>query len=201
MFNITYSKATIRYCEEDPQYANIFSNLAYFISAYNIFMLNTQNSKKIAKALYLVGIGSIALHYLDNQLGQFLDEVYMINLINNIITILSNRNIFSLFYRDLNFIIFMLYNFYRIYSLFLIIFATQIFVSITILFYKSYGNRIVYNDLFKTIFYLIISSCSWYYEQNYCDKNSNIYLLHSFWHITSGISVYYSSKVIKNLNL
>jgi len=198
MFNLKYAKPTISYCEDNPQWTNTLSNLAYFISAWLIYNFKHENSKKIARALFLVFLGSTFLHAADNSLGQFFDEIYMVNLLNVVIKNLTNDYFLKTIYPELNMVLFLAYFYFKIYNIFLIIFTIQVLTSLTLLSYGVYYRPNNLKDFYKVISLLTIGTISWLYEQNYCQKGSPVYLLHSLWHITSAFSVYYASKIIKN---
>ena len=188
--------SSVRFCEANPQWANIFSNLFFFISAYCIKNINCKGLREIYQGLILVGIGSIALHFLDDRFGQLLDELYMVLLMDTIISKLTINVLFNKLYSSFNYAFFFLYVHYKMYNIFLTIFTIQVAIVFFLLTKKTYRKFWLLDEYLKIVFLMLIGIASWIIEQNYCLLHPKIYLLHSLWHFTSAFSVYYLSRFI-----
>ena len=195
MFDYYHEKPTIKYCEANPQIFNIITNIFYILSAYYCYFLENHKINIIANCLICVGIGSFSLHYNDSIWGQFSDEIAMINLLNTIILKIKDNQI-TRSYGSLNYFLFFSYFFLRIYNLFLILFITQIIITISLLFsiYLKYPKA--YKDLLLTITNISLGGFCWLIEQKCCYIIPYVYLLHGLWHMFSAISVYYACKII-----
>ena len=188
-------EATVKYCEPSPQIFNIFSNVFYIIASMDIYRLGYK-VHDISRVIKLVGFGSFCLHYYENLIGQFLDEIWMIVLLNTMIKKCNSNRFLNDYYTEINYILFTVYFSHGVYELFLIIFSLQCTVLTFLLMQISIKYPYTKGVFNKAILSIVIGSAAWIIEQKYCEYNDYIYLLHTLWHFMSALSVLYVSKMI-----
>lgn len=195
MFSL-YEDPTVKYCEPNPQYFNIFSNVFYMITAYFIYKFDNRHTDKIAINLFLVGVGSTALHSLNNRFGQYLDELFMVNLLNNLIMVFTQNKFIYHSYHDFNLVLFVVYFRLKIYNLFLLLFTIQCLVLVLLIYTNVTFSLLLKRELDKAVKAMVIGTICWIIEQNYCQYRKDLLILHSIWHFCTSLSVFYISKIV-----
>lgn len=196
--------ANIKFCESKNLYypfyefCNSISNIIYIIIAFRIFKYKKKSTNIIGSTAFMVGVGSFLLHATGKLWAQYLDELFMVVLINNIYEGLCPKHTGS--YISASHIILGSYFYWGNHNLFLLCFSMGIALNFFVLYKLSkIDSYIKFNTINTTLIFLAGSFC-WFYEQNRCVEGSYYSLLHSLWHILSASALIPLCNIINFLN-
>ncbi len=187
--------SSINFCELDYQYSNLIaeyyntlSNIIIIIIGYYGYYYHYKLHKIVNYrfiVLMIIGFGSFLFHATLSRFGQLLDEIPMLWL-NAILLYEMNPSFLWLLWA---FCISIAYSIFYRYELFLLSFT----ISTILIFYLPF--RYVTKELStkllnKSLFLFILGFIKWIIDFSFCNYVHDYYL-HAWWHLWSGLSVFY----------
>ena len=170
------------------EFFNTISNIPYILIGYYNYDKNPR-LKYSYLSLLGVGVGSTILHGTGTYIGQILDEFFMLAFVVNTLSLYPCINKFYL--SCYNFFLGGLYIYFKIYSIFLILFTSQVIVLIMISYFSAPKNSQEYRMVVFGISMFITGKLLWDLEQNFCDKIPFFKWFHPVWHLLSAFSSYF----------
>lgn len=187
--------SSVNFCEQDHlhssyivEYYNTISSIPMiFLGYYGFYyyrkLHNNINYRFVI--LMLIGIGSTLFHATMHRFTQLLDEIPMIWLNS----VLLYEMIPSYSWFAVSFIVSIIYILYHTYSIFLIYFALSgLFVFLIPI--QMRKNPLAKTLLRFSLTLFTIGLIKWIIDNTLCYYVHDYYL-HAWWHLWSGLSVYY----------
>ena len=195
------------YSTNIAELTNTYSNFVFvFIGLLSIYEFNQPLFRKCNMALLILGIGSGIFHATDTYLGQILDELPMSILTYYYISIachIQRWRFPRVIYIGLATLCWSLYITYRIYTIFLSLFAIQLLLPVLIIIFYTNKTSSQKRYLRAAGLFAIIAKSCWFYERYLhatfqCPTiiNEPTYYLHSYWHIGIAIAHYLLMKTM-----
>ena len=186
---------SVNFCEMDyvysnmiAEYYNTLSNIPMILLGYYGYYYHYKLHRQVNYrfiVLMIIGVGSFVFHTTMSRFGQLLDEIPMIWL--------NSFLLFDMFPSILLFIppiiISILYGIFNYYSIFLIYIALTgsiVFLAPIVILKSPLSKKLITISL--SLFTL--GFIKWLLDFAFCPQLHDYYL-HAWWHIWSGLSVYY----------
>ncbi len=187
--------ASVNFCEQDHlhspyivEYYNTLSSIPMiFLGIYGLYYHNKLHHHINYRfiILMLIGFGSTLFHATMHRFTQLLDEIPMIWLNS----VLVYELIPSSYWFISAFFISIIYNLYHIYSIFIVYFTVS---GLFVFFIPIQMRKNAFAKKLLTIALTLftIGFIKWIIDNIFCSYVHDYYL-HAWWHIWSGLSLYY----------